>query len=125
MRGLLVGIVLALLSLPACRARAATQPQGSPQDSPPGSPQPPPVQTPPVQAPPVQALSPQVPQPVQPPAGSPVFVIYPAIPPQHATILLNAVTGETWLLGVNGPDGQYQWTRIAVGDPGETAAAPR
>ena len=61
-------------------------------------------------------------QPVPP--GS-VFVIYPSNPPSRATILLNTLTGETWLLGVSGPDGQYQWTRIAVADPSETATAPR
>ncbi len=110
MRGVVVGIVLALLSFPACRARTATQvpPQGQP-----------------AQAPPVQPSPPEVSQPTQPPAGSPVFVIYPANPPQRATILLNTATGETWLLGVNGPGGQFQWTRIAVGDPSETAASPR
>ena len=113
MRRLLVGIVLAL-PFPACPAQAAMQPpvQASP------------VQVPPVQTPPVQTPLPETAQPMQPPAG-PVFVIYPATPPQHTTILLNTTTGETWLLGVNGPDGQYQWTRIAVGDPSETAAAPR
>ncbi len=113
MRGVVVGIVLALLSLPACRARAATQVP------------PPPPQGAPAQAPPAQASAPEGPQPTQPPAGSPVFVIYPANPPQRTTILLNTATGETWLLGVNGPDGQFQWTRIAVGDPSETAAPPR
>ena len=107
MRGVVVGVVLALLSLSAAPA------QGQP---PPGQP----VQALPAQPPPAEA-----PQPALPPAGSPVFVIYPANPPQRATILLNTVTGETWLLGVNGPDGQFQWTRIAVGDPSETAAPPR
>ena len=117
MRGVVVGIVLALLSLPACRARAATQVPPPPQGAP--------AQAPPVQTPPAQASAPEGPQPTQPPAGSPVFVIYPANPPQRTTILLNTATGETWLLGVNGPDGQFQWTRIAVGDPSETAAPPR
>ncbi len=111
MRRLVVGIVLVLLPAAPCRAQAPTQAQ-------------PPVQAPPVQASPLQALPPETLQPVQPPPVPPVFVIYPGSPPQH-TILLNTLTGETWLLGVNGPDGQYQWTRIAVGDPSETAAAPR
>lgn len=117
MRGVVVGIVLALLSFPACLARAATQVPPPPQGQPP--------QGAPAQPPPVQPPPPEVPQPTQPPAGSPVFLIYPANPPQRATILLNTATGETWLLGVNGPDGQFQWTRIAVGDPSETAAPPR
>ena len=82
---------------------------------------PPPPEAAPPQAAQGQA---QAAQPVPPPAG-PVFVIYPSNPPSRATILLNTLTGETWLLGVSGPDGQYQWTRIAVADPGETATAPR
>ena len=117
MRGVVVGIVLALSCLPACRVRAATHVPPPPQDAP--------IQGQPVQAPPAQTLPPQAAEPAQPPAWSPVFVIYPANPPQRATILLNTMTGETWLLGVNGPGGQFQWTRIAVGDPSETAAPPR
>ena len=112
MRRLLVGIVPFLLSFPASGAQVPPPSQ-------------PPAQDPQAQTLPAQASPPGPPQAVQPAAGSPVFVIYPANPPQHATILLNTVTGETWLLGVNGPDGQFQWTRIAVADPSETAAAPR
>ncbi len=103
------GIVVAVMSAQASLAQAPspTQPQPPTEAA-----QPPPAAA-------VQAAQPP------PPGGSPVFVIYPSSPPSHATILLNTVTGETWLLGVNGPDGQYQWTRIAVADPAETAAAPR
>ena len=71
-----------------------------------------------------QAGQAQTVPPLPPPPG-PVFVIYQSNPPSRTTILLNTLTGETWLLGVSGPDGQYQWTRIAVADPSETATAPR
>ncbi len=116
MRRLLVGIVPFLLSFPASRAQAPPPTQAQLQA---------PAQDPQAQTPPAQASPSGSPQTTQSLVGSPVFVIYPANPPQRATILLNTVTGETWLLGVNGPDGQFQWTRIAVGDPSETAAPPR
>ena len=105
MRWLFPGLVAAVAAAPACRAQAL-QTQAQP-------------------ALPAEAAPPAVPAQPMPPVGSPVFVIYPANPPSRATILLNTVTGETWLLGVSGPDGQYQWTHIAVADPSETATAPR
>ncbi len=108
-RWLFPAIVAAVASAPACLAQAPS----------PTQPPPPPEAVPP------PAAQAQTAQPVPLPAGSPVFVIYPGNPPSRTTILLNTVTGETWLLGVSGPDGQFQWTRIAVADPSEVATPPR
>ncbi len=114
MRWVVPAIVAATTPAPAGQAQARVGVQ---------APSPTQAQPPAEAAPPPQAAQGQA-QPVPPPPG-PVFVIYPSNPPSRATILLNTLTGETWLLGVSGPDGQYQWTRIAVADPSETAAAPR
>ena len=116
-RWVLPAMIAALASAPAGQARARVGAQApSPTQVPP------PAEAAPPQAAQGQAQA-QATQPVPPPG--PVFVIYPSSPPSRATILLNTLTGETWLLGVSGPDGQYQWTRIAVADPSETATAPR
>lgn len=119
MRWVVPAIVAAAAPAPAGQAQARVAQAPSPTQA-----QSPAEAAPPPAAPPqaVQGQA-QAAQPVPPPG--PVFVIYPSNPPSRATILLNTLTGETWLLGVNGPDGQYQWTRIAVADPSETAAAPR